>query len=51
MTKQRSDYEHDQAIKIIKVLVKHKVIPKAALEDDYMKTWNAAFEILDLLTT
>ena len=45
----RSDYEHDEAVKIIKVLVRHKIIPVADHEEAYLRTYQAAFEILDLL--
>jgi len=44
----RSDYEHDEAVKIIKVLVRHKIIPVADHEEAYLRTYQAAFEILDL---
>ena len=48
-TTRRSDYEHDQAVKIIKILLKNKVIPKAGHEEYYLKVYSAAFEIFDLL--
>ena len=43
----RSDLEHDQAVKVIKILVKHRLIPIVAQGDAYLRTYLAAFEILD----
>ena len=44
----RSDYEYEEAVKIIKVLVKRGVIQKVTHEEDYLRNYQAAFEILDL---
>lgn len=51
MSEQRSEYEYDQAKKIVKILSSNGVIPSCTVPiDQYMNTWDAAFEILDLLT-
>ena len=45
----RPDEEVAQAVKVIKILVKRKVLPAAAHEEAYLRTYDAVFEIIDLL--
>jgi hypothetical protein len=49
MSEQRTDEEYAQALKVIKILVKHKLISGFSTEKDYLKSYDAAFEIVDLL--
>jgi hypothetical protein len=49
MSEQRTDEEYAQALKVIKILVKNKILPVAAHEEAYLKSYDAAFEIVDLL--
>tara|TARA_R110000764_G_scaffold123240_1_gene210832 strand:+ start:510 stop:668 length:159 start_codon:yes stop_codon:yes gene_type:complete len=49
MSEQRTDEEYAQALKVIKILIKNKILPVAQHEEAYLRTYDTAFEIIDLL--
>jgi len=51
MEETRSDAEYLQAREIIRIMMSEGVIPESVAGDNYLNAWNAAFAILDLLTT